>query len=334
MRAIGWAPFSASSDAITSAAAPSVMPGALPAVTVPPSGWKAGRSLASASSVESARGPSSAEMTVSPFLPGHRDRDDLVVEATRFLGGDRPLMRAQRELVLRLTRHVVLRRHALGVQAHVDVAGRAPQTVVDRRVDQRPVAEPVAGARLRQQVWREVHVLHAPRHHEVGVAGANGRCAQHHRLEPGAAHLVDGGRAHAFRQPRLERRLPSRRLAGPGLQNLADDRLVDALRGDAGALDGGADGDGAELGGGGGREAAAELADRGAGGGEDVYVTHAPMVLRPVIVGRCWGSRTRWCSRPSKCLTPAGPARAPCESRTDRVPSTAMTVTWIQSWAV
>ena len=55
---------------MTSAAAPSVMPGALPAVTVPPSGWKAGFSLASASRLESARGPSSTLTTVGPFLPG------------------------------------------------------------------------------------------------------------------------------------------------------------------------------------------------------------------------------------------------------------------------
>ena len=46
------------------------MPGALPAVTVPPSGWNAGFSFSSASSVESERGPSSAATMVSPFLPG------------------------------------------------------------------------------------------------------------------------------------------------------------------------------------------------------------------------------------------------------------------------
>ena len=78
------------------------MPGALPAVTVPPSGWKAGFSFASASSVESERGPSSAPTIVSPFLPGHRDRDDLLVEAAGLLRGDRALVGAQRELVLRL----------------------------------------------------------------------------------------------------------------------------------------------------------------------------------------------------------------------------------------
>jgi hypothetical protein len=70
MRAIGWAPSKASSEPMTSAAAPSVIPGALPAVTEPPSGWKAGLSFASASREVSDRGPSSVLTTVSPFRPG------------------------------------------------------------------------------------------------------------------------------------------------------------------------------------------------------------------------------------------------------------------------
>jgi hypothetical protein len=46
------------------------MPGALPAVTVPPSGWKAGLSFASASALVSARGASSLSIVVGPYLPG------------------------------------------------------------------------------------------------------------------------------------------------------------------------------------------------------------------------------------------------------------------------
>ena len=66
---MGVAPSSASSPAITSAAAPSVMPGALPAVTVPPSGWNAGFSFASASVDVSRRGFSSTLTVSGPFLP-------------------------------------------------------------------------------------------------------------------------------------------------------------------------------------------------------------------------------------------------------------------------
>ncbi len=69
-RAIGLNPYlpTARSLAISSATAPSLMPDALPAVTLP-SGLTTPFSLASASSVVS-RGCSSLLTTVSPFLPG------------------------------------------------------------------------------------------------------------------------------------------------------------------------------------------------------------------------------------------------------------------------
>src|SRR5207342_1202139 len=96
--------------ATTVAAAPSVMPGALPAVTVPivasprsPEAWlgssKAGFRRASASSVES-----------RPFVDGHdrlaalrvadRDGRDLGIQPAGVDGGDRLLMARQGEGVL------------------------------------------------------------------------------------------------------------------------------------------------------------------------------------------------------------------------------------------
>ena len=49
------------------------------------------------------------------------------------------------------------------------------------------------------------------------------------------------------RQARAQCRLARRRLADAGLQHIAEDHFLDLLRLDAGALDGGLDGDGAEL---------------------------------------------------------------------------------------
>ena len=72
MRAIGVRPSCAAVRSLvtTTAAAPSLVPGALPAVTVP-SFLNAGRSLASASSEASARGDSSRRtMMGSPFFCG------------------------------------------------------------------------------------------------------------------------------------------------------------------------------------------------------------------------------------------------------------------------
>ena len=63
-RSLGRSPSSAAfaADIITTAAAPSLMLDALPAVTLP-SGLNTGRSVASLSSVVSARGPSSCDTT-------------------------------------------------------------------------------------------------------------------------------------------------------------------------------------------------------------------------------------------------------------------------------
>ena len=189
-------------------------------------------------------------------------------------------MGAQRELVLGLARDVMLLGHALGVHPHVHVAGRAPQAVVDGAVDQLGVAQPIPGPRAREQVRPQVHVLHAPGHDHVRVPGPDRSGAQHHGLHAGAAYLIDGGGADALRQPALERRLARRRLARTGLDDLPHDRLVDLLGGDAGALDCGADGRGAQVGGRNGGKAAAELADRRPGGGQDEDVAHALMVPR------------------------------------------------------
>ena len=98
-----------SSLAITSAAAPSLMPLELPAVTLPPA-RNAGRSFASASAVESGRGCSS---TVDVA-----DRDQLVREAPGRLRLGPALLRAQRERVLILAADAVALGHVLAGLAH------------------------------------------------------------------------------------------------------------------------------------------------------------------------------------------------------------------------
>src|SRR6185503_571004 len=105
--------------------------------------------------------------------------------------------------------------------------------------------------------------------------GADRGRAEHHRLQSRAADLVDGGRADPIREPSAERGLAGGRLAGPGLDDLAHEDLVDLLRGNPGALDRRANGDGTELRRRHGREPATELADWRAGGGEDECVAHA-----------------------------------------------------------
>ena len=60
--------FALSSDITTNAAAPSLIVDALPAVTTPPSGLNAGRSLANDSTVVPSLGPSSTLNSIVSFL--------------------------------------------------------------------------------------------------------------------------------------------------------------------------------------------------------------------------------------------------------------------------
>ena len=146
--------------------------------------------------IVSRRGPSSTLTTVSPpFASRIGDRRDLGVEPAGVDGRDRLLVARERERVLVLAADALVDRHALGVGAHVAVLDRAPQPVGDGRVDELAVAEPVAEARLRQQVRRLVHRLHAARDDDLGVARADLGGGEHDRLQARAADAVDRRRA-------------------------------------------------------------------------------------------------------------------------------------------
>ena len=124
-----------SSEASTSAPAPSLTPGELPAVCEP-SFVKIGGSLASASSDVSRRGASSTSTTVSPFLP-------LTVTAT-ISSGRRPssvavsaqLVRAQRPAVHVRARHLELGARPRWPRATMCLPlNGLREPVVDHRVD-------------------------------------------------------------------------------------------------------------------------------------------------------------------------------------------------------
>src|SRR5205814_713412 len=117
--------FLASSAVIsTSAAAPSLMPEALPAVTEPPSLAKAGRSLASVSTVVTWRGNASVSTTTLPLLvfivsADHHDRSVAVADrlpaerdgaqarATELVDTERGLLDGDTGIHRRLARRVL-----------------------------------------------------------------------------------------------------------------------------------------------------------------------------------------------------------------------------------
>ena len=125
----------------TTAAAPSLVPGALPAVTVP-SFLNAGRSLASASSEASGRGDSSRRTTMgSPFFCGTSIGNDLRFDVAGVHRAHGALVAFERELVLLLARDFVFFGDEFGGHAHVEVVVNVPQSVVNHGVDDFGVAE-------------------------------------------------------------------------------------------------------------------------------------------------------------------------------------------------
>ncbi len=208
------------------------MPLALPAVTLP-SLSKAGRRPD-----ERLGGGARPGMLVDldrhcllALLDGHAD--DLVAEPP---GGDRGLgllLRRRREGVLVLAADLVLVGDVLGGGAHVAVLERAPEAVADHLVDELAVTEPVAVAGVLDQVRRARHVLHAAREDHLAVAEPDRLGGERDRLQPRAAHLVDGHRRRALGQARAEGCLARRVLAEARRQHVAHQHLVDAV--DAGA---------------------------------------------------------------------------------------------------
>ena len=149
MRTSGVMPRRAASASVISrvAAAPSLMPDALPAVTVP-SLSKAGRSFCIASSVAPWRIYSSWSTIVSPLRP-------LTVTATisslnlpAFCAASALFCEATRELVLLVAGQLPLARDVLGGVAHVIAVEGVGQAVLDHRVDHLEVAHLDAAAQM------------------------------------------------------------------------------------------------------------------------------------------------------------------------------------------
>src|SRR5215213_8278384 len=155
-------------------------------------------------------------------------------------------MAGECERVLVLAADLCLDRYPFGVGAHVAGLSRAPQAVDDGRVDELRVTQPIAEARLGQQVRALVHVLHTARHDHLGIAGADLGRGEHDRLESRSTDAVDGRRAQRVRQAGLQHRLSSRCLACPGLNHLAHQRFVDLVGRNTGTFHCGLDRDSAE----------------------------------------------------------------------------------------
>jgi len=118
-------------------------------------------------------------------------------------------------------------------------------------------------------IGRVGHRLLAAGDDDLTVAGLDRLRGEHHGLESGPAHLVDGERRDGGGDPGLDGRLTRRRLPDAALDHVAHDHFFYVASADSCAFDGGANGDGAELGCGERGEPAKKAADRGPNGGDD-----------------------------------------------------------------
>jgi hypothetical protein len=187
--------------------------------------------LASASSVVSARGPSSSatvRLRVIRQAGGqvgiafdHLDRRDLVAELAGLLRGQRLLVRGERERILRLAAHLPALRHAFGGQAHAIGDADILVTGEDLRVDRRRVAHH----------RHHAHRLGAGGDHHIGLADPDAVGGHRQRGQARGAEAVDGNAAHADRQSGQQHGDARHVQALFGLRyRAADDRVLDGGR--------------------------------------------------------------------------------------------------------
>src|SRR5947208_870821 len=160
------------------------------------------------------------------------DGDDLLGKLAAVHGAQCFRVTAAGEIVLFLARDPVLPGEEFRAVPHVQILIGVQQPIFQDDIDNLVVTQPVPGAGPRQQVGGGAHVLHPACHDDVSVACGDGLGRQHHRLQAGAAHLVDGGRRDGCRQSGIQRGLTPRRLPQSRAQHISNDDLVHLVFGD------------------------------------------------------------------------------------------------------
>jgi hypothetical protein len=147
-------------------------------------------------------------------------------------------MAVERVFVLLRPRQLVFGADHFAGVAHVTLLERAPQAVVDHRIEYfaMPHAEPVPDAL--EQIRAVAHRLHAAGHRDLDVAGRDPLRGEHDGLQAGAAHLVDRERRHVIAEAAAQRGLARRRLAEAGRYDVSENAFLDRLRIDGGAANG------------------------------------------------------------------------------------------------
>jgi hypothetical protein len=120
--------------------------------------------------------------------------DDLVLELAGHLCGGEALLRTQCPPILCFSADLEFAYEIFGVPARVLVRKRVIEAVAQHAVIELPVAHTVAPAAARDQVGRQIHVLHASGHRGLDRARYDLVGCRHDRLHARAADAVNGHR--------------------------------------------------------------------------------------------------------------------------------------------
>src|SRR5660398_222478 len=180
-----------SREATTTAAPASLMPEALPAVTVP-SFLNAGLRVPNPSAVVPARGCSSVSKVMGSPLRCGTSTGSISSLNRPFSTANRAALTLCGKLILVLPGDAVALSHILCSDAHVDVRQRTPESVLDHLIHHVTVTHTVTLASLGQKVRGRTHILHSPRNHHISVSGDHCLGGKVDCLETGATDLVNG----------------------------------------------------------------------------------------------------------------------------------------------
>ena len=212
------------------------------------------------------------------LLDLHRNGNDLVLKAAGVDGGAGLALGGVAEVVQLFPGDAPHVADVLSGGAHVIVVEGVPQAVLDHGVNQALGAHGnvhlLAVAQIGQGVGSSGHVLHAAGYHDVRVAAGDGTAGLDDGLHAGAADHADGVGGHGQGHAGLDGGLAGGVLAQAGGQDVAHHDLIHTLRGNAGAAQGLADDDGAQLHGRGALQRSAEGADGSAAAVYDVNILH------------------------------------------------------------
>jgi hypothetical protein len=150
-------------------------------------------------------------------------------------------------LVLLLAGDAELAPAPIGGFAHGQVVEGVGQAVERHRVLDRDRAVLVTGPGVHQQMGGAGHGLHPARHDHVVLTQPDQLRGDRDGVQAGQAHLVHRQRWNGHADAARHGGLPGGDLPGARLQHLPHDHVLHLVRADARALEGGRDGDAAQL---------------------------------------------------------------------------------------